>query len=170
MKRREGHGLIFAMVLPLFSGSLADAQAVAFTPLHIYYISPTGNDANAGTSPSTAWATPHHPVQCGDVIIAAAGKLRAVYLRSEQLGRRFKLSFNERRDRWQRRYLFCHAPLRRALCDQLCSQRRSIRGVSRNQSNWAVEGFNATQNSTAAGGCFISNLEYVGNFAPHCFY
>ncbi len=31
------------------------------------------NDRNAGTSPSTAWATPHHAVNCGDVIIAAAG-------------------------------------------------------------------------------------------------
>ena len=44
-----------------------------FTALHTYYISPTGDDGNAGTSPNAAWATPKHGVQCGDVIIAAAG-------------------------------------------------------------------------------------------------
>jgi hypothetical protein len=36
-------------------------------------MSPTGNDSNNGTSPSTPWATPNHNVVCGDVIIAAAG-------------------------------------------------------------------------------------------------
>jgi len=46
---------------------------VAFTALHTYYISPTGNDSNNGTSAATPWATPNHSVQCGDVIIAAAG-------------------------------------------------------------------------------------------------
>ena len=46
---------------------------VAFTALHTYYMSPTGSDSNNGTSPSTPWATPNHSVNCGDVIIAAAG-------------------------------------------------------------------------------------------------
>jgi len=49
------------------------ASQVAFTPLHIYYMSPTGSDSNSGTSPSSPWATPNHPVDCGDVIIAAPG-------------------------------------------------------------------------------------------------
>ena len=35
-------------------------------------MSPTGNDANSGTSASP-WATPNHNVVCGDVIIAAPG-------------------------------------------------------------------------------------------------
>ena len=30
-----------------------------------------GNDSNSGTSPSTPWLTPKHPVNCGDVILAA---------------------------------------------------------------------------------------------------
>jgi hypothetical protein len=50
---------------------------VAFTPLHIYYMSATGNDSNNGTSPGTAWATPNHSVVCGDVIVAAAGDYSA---------------------------------------------------------------------------------------------
>jgi hypothetical protein len=66
------------MILPL----AADAQFIAiqssdhfkvFTPLHLYYMSTTGNDSNNGTSPAQAWATPNHSLNCGDVIIAAAG-------------------------------------------------------------------------------------------------
>jgi hypothetical protein len=51
---------------------------VAFTPLHIYYMSPSGNDSNSGTSASSAWATPNHTgLVCGDVIIAAPGNYTA---------------------------------------------------------------------------------------------
>ena len=53
--------------------STAPQQRVPFTPLHVYYMSPTGSDSNNGTSPSDAWATPNHPVSCGDVIIAEPG-------------------------------------------------------------------------------------------------
>jgi hypothetical protein len=44
-----------------------------FTALHTYYMSPTGRDSNNGTSAATAWATPNHALNCGDVIIAASG-------------------------------------------------------------------------------------------------
>ena len=44
-----------------------------FTALHTYYISPTGSDGNKGASPATAWATPNHALNCGDVIIAQPG-------------------------------------------------------------------------------------------------
>jgi hypothetical protein len=44
-----------------------------FTPLHTYYISPTGSDSNNGTSQSTPWASINHSVNCGDVIIALTG-------------------------------------------------------------------------------------------------
>lgn len=55
------------------SGGGGGGGDTAFTALHTYYISPTGNDGLAGTSSGTAWATPNHAVNCGDVIIAAAG-------------------------------------------------------------------------------------------------
>lgn len=41
-------------------------------PPATYYISPTGNDTNLGTSGSP-WLTPNHPVNCGDLISAASG-------------------------------------------------------------------------------------------------
>ena len=52
---------------------IAPLTSAEFTPLHLYYLSPTGSDSNSGTSASEPWATPNHPVDCGDVIIAAAG-------------------------------------------------------------------------------------------------
>jgi len=51
----------------------APATSAEFTPLHLYYLSPTGSDSNSGGSPSEPWGTPDHAVDCGDVIIAAAG-------------------------------------------------------------------------------------------------
>ena len=45
----------------------------AFTPLHTYFMSPTGSDANNGLDAAHPWATPNHAVVCGDVIIAATG-------------------------------------------------------------------------------------------------
>jgi hypothetical protein len=40
-----------------------------------YYLAPAsggGNNSNNGTSASAPWLTPNHPVNCGDVILAAA--------------------------------------------------------------------------------------------------
>jgi hypothetical protein len=38
-----------------------------------YYLSTSGSDSNSGTSTSQAWLTPHHNLNCGDVIQAASG-------------------------------------------------------------------------------------------------
>jgi hypothetical protein len=40
------------------------------TPLHLFFISPTGSDALDGTTPAKAWLTPNHPIVCGDIILA----------------------------------------------------------------------------------------------------
>ena len=50
--------------------------SVAFTALNIRYMSPTGSDSANGLTPGTAWASPNHPMNCGDVIIAAPGAYR----------------------------------------------------------------------------------------------
>ena len=54
------------------SVSSASTDAV-FTPTATYYMSPSGSDGANGLTRATAWATPNHAVNCGDVIIAAAG-------------------------------------------------------------------------------------------------
>lgn len=38
----------------------------------VYYLSPTGNDSNSGTSLDAAWLSPNHSLSCGNVIMAAA--------------------------------------------------------------------------------------------------
>ncbi len=55
------------------AGNSGGSASVRFTPLHTYFISPTGSDTNNGTSVSTAWATPNHNVLCGDVILVKPG-------------------------------------------------------------------------------------------------
>ncbi len=60
------------------SNSSQASGAVSFVALHTYYMSPTGSDSNSGTSPSSPWATPNHPVSCGDVIIAAPGSYGSI--------------------------------------------------------------------------------------------
>ena len=47
--------------------------SVPFVALHTYYMSPTGSDSNNGLTATTAWASPNHALNCGDVIIASAG-------------------------------------------------------------------------------------------------
>jgi hypothetical protein len=42
-----------------------------------YFISPTGNDSNSGTSSGSPWLSPNHSVTCGDTITAATGSYSA---------------------------------------------------------------------------------------------
>jgi hypothetical protein len=44
-----------------------------FTPTALRFMSPSGSDAANGLTPATAWATPNHAMNCGDVILAASG-------------------------------------------------------------------------------------------------
>jgi hypothetical protein len=55
------------------SPSVTVSGSAPFVALHTYYMSPTGSDSNSGLTATTAWATPNHSVNCGDVIVAAAG-------------------------------------------------------------------------------------------------
>lgn len=47
-----------------------------------YFMSTSGNDANAGTSSGVPWASPNHAVNCGDTITAAAGTYTAAHMSS----------------------------------------------------------------------------------------
>lgn len=59
----------------LLSAILIFLVALYATPLYAtsYFLSLSGSDSNNGTSTGTPWLTPNHAVNCGDVIIAAAG-------------------------------------------------------------------------------------------------
>ena len=51
----------------------AHVKIVAPVTHATYYLAPSGNDLNSGLSPAAPWLTPDHAVNCGDVILAAAG-------------------------------------------------------------------------------------------------
>lgn len=55
--------------------ALSGAGEPAATAGATYYLAPAsmgGNDANNGLSSNAPWASPNHPVNCGDTIVAAA--------------------------------------------------------------------------------------------------
>jgi hypothetical protein len=62
--RQLGWGIFTAVLFCLFGSSLARAST--------YYLSPYGSDSNSGLSSSASWISPHHSLNCGDVIVAAA--------------------------------------------------------------------------------------------------
>jgi hypothetical protein len=54
-----------------------------------YYLAPAangGNDSNNGLSPAAPWLTPNHAVNCGDVLIAAAGDYNSVNFYNQKWG------------------------------------------------------------------------------------
>ena len=91
------------------SPSVTVGGSVPFVALHTYYMSPTGSDSNNGLTAATPWATPNHGVNCGDVIIAAAGS----YPDMQQLGNRWQLPIDFGRYRRAGRRLLRHSALRR---------------------------------------------------------
>jgi hypothetical protein len=80
-KQRQRGGRIFALASFCVFGLIfawhernvvfkADVPVAAETKT--YYLSPDGLDSNNGLSSNLPWLSPNHPLNCGDVIVAAA--------------------------------------------------------------------------------------------------
>ena len=65
MQRHSAWYVVIVAFLCIFGSSLAHAST--------YYLAPYGSDSNSGTSASSPWVSPNHSLNCGDVIVAAAG-------------------------------------------------------------------------------------------------
>jgi hypothetical protein len=171
-------GLVVA-IAPVASGSGQTLESIAFIPLHTYYISAAGNDHNSGTSPSAAWSTPHHAVQCGDVIVAAAGSYGEYVFGTNSWGAVSNCPSTSGGIDGKGGIYFATL-----LCGGRDIISCSVNGAGSepfrvDASNWAVEGFTATQNSTGHGGCFIGTSEtditlhhiaFINNIASDCDY
>lgn len=154
---------------------------VVFTPLHTYYIAPpmsppagwgAGSDSNTGTTMLTPWETPSHAgLVCGDVILVAPATYNytggGVYVPFEQ-------NFTQPTgcpstsggiDGTGGVYfvtLLCAGPT--VTSCQINGGTDApfwvtLGGASAGNavSNWAIEGFSATQNTTAVNtGCFLT--------------
>jgi hypothetical protein len=130
-------------------------RAVPFAPLHTYYISPTGKDYNTGTSPGAAWATPHHAVNCGDVIARTAGAP-------------FQIALQRAVESTATAAVICAGPYVTS-----CSVNGGAYEAFRvDESNWAVEGFSATQYSTANGASesdtTLHHIAFINDIAINC--
>ena len=172
------------------SGSLHDGGAdggvddtpVPFQALHTYYISTTGNDANAGTSSSDAWATPNHAVDCGDVIITEAGAYNTNQFGASHWGAVSNCPSTTGGTDGSGGVYFAVL-----LCGGSDMTSCTVDGGSQevfrvDSSNWAIEGFAGTQAATANEGgfataCFAATSEtsatlhhiaFINNIASGC--
>jgi hypothetical protein len=136
-----------------------------FSALHIYYIAPTGNDHNNGTSLATAWATPKHNILCGDVIIVGAGNYTKNQFGITNWGIPSSCPSTSGGIDGTGGIYFAVV-----LCggSDLMSCKVAPTGTAEafriDQSNWAVEGFWATS-SPAGNGCYLAvgNVDTVTN-------
>ena len=168
-------GVVLFLIAWWQGSSDAGGENAPFTALHIYYISPTGNDSRAGTSRSAAWATPKHSVVCGDVIIAEAGNYAGGW-RSGDWGKVSHCPSTsggvDGAGGIQFAVLLCAGP-------KMGSCRMDGRGAEAirvDQSHWAVEGWVGTQRTDANGGCFTGEndsteqkyLAFINDIASTC--
>lgn len=139
-----------------------------FAALHTYFISPTGSDNNNGASPATAWASPNHPVACGDVIVAASGAYNSRNFDSHSVGASV----------WGRpsncpsttggidgKGGVYTATLVCATFNGCTIDASTQYAMVVDRSNWAIEGFHATANQDGNGGCFSAQPTQGDNLA-----
>jgi hypothetical protein len=112
------------------------------TPAATYFISPTGNDSNAGTSAATSWASPKHSLNCGDVIIAGPGNYSASNFYTGKWGTVTCAAGNN------------VAWLKCATFDTCKISANTIQGMYVDTSYWGVQGWEVTTSSYTYGVCF----------------
>jgi hypothetical protein len=143
--RRAFAAAIFFLLLP----SLAQAKT--------YYLSPTGTDSGSGQSSGTAWLSPNHALNCGDVIVAAASSHYS--------------SANFTAGKWGT--VSCPAAnavvwLRCATFDACKIHASTNPGMWIDQSYWGVQGWEVTTTAgDAYGPCFVAQPNYATPTSIH---
>jgi hypothetical protein len=112
-----------------------------------YFLSPTGNDANNGTSAGTPWLSPNHAVNCGDVITASASTSYAQA--NFASGKWGTVSGCGTGSSGNVAWLKCTTF---DACKITTSSNATAITVS--ASNWGVQGWEVTATSGAVAGCF----------------
>jgi len=133
-------------------------------PAATYFLSPTGNDSNDGTSAATAWASPKHSLNCGDVISAAAGSYSAA-------------NFNV--GHWGTVTCPGGANVAWLQCEVFDTCRitsNTSDGMWVDQSYWGVQGWEVTTSGYIYGACFhagpsggsVHHVVFANNVASGC--
>jgi hypothetical protein len=122
-----------------------------------YYLSPTGTDSNSGQNSGSAWLSPNHALNCGDVIVAAAGSNYS--------------SANFTAGKWGT--VSCPAAngvawLRCATFDACKIHTGTNQGMWVDKSYWGVQGWEVTTTAADAyGTCFIAQPNYATPTSLH---
>jgi hypothetical protein len=127
------------------SSGLTAATSTSFivtSPPATYYLSPTGNDSNSGLSASSPWLSPNHPVNCGDVIIAASGTYSASNFNTGSWGTVTCILGNN------------VAWLQCAVFDSCRISATGSDGIWVDESYWGVQGWEITTSTSVNAACF----------------
>ncbi len=127
------------------SSGLTAATSTSFivtSPPATYYLSPNGNDANSGLSATSPWLSPNHPVNCGDVIIAASGAYSASNFNTGNWGAVTCLLGNG------------VAWLQCAAFDSCRISATGSDGMWVDESYWGVQGWEITTSTSGNAACF----------------
>ena len=132
-----------------------------------YYLSPGGNDSNSGLSAGSAWLSPNHPVNCGDVVIAASGTYSASNFGTGKWGEvTCPMSNNIV-------WLQC------AVFDSCKISATSSDGMWVDESYWGVQGWEITTSTSEDAACFhagprlsapvtVHHIVFANNVANGC--
>jgi hypothetical protein len=159
------------------SGHAGGAASTPFTALHTYYISPTGKDSNGGTSPADAWATPKHAVDCGDAIIALAGSYTNAQFGTNNWGTVSNCPSTTGGIDGQGGVYFAAVVCAGPDMTSCAVSNQTAEPVRVDASNWAVEGFSATQAAAAQGACYsatsettatLHHIAFINDIASRC--
>jgi hypothetical protein len=136
--------------------------SVTFTPLHTYFLDPvSGSDSNNGTTITTAWKTPNHAVNCGDVIIAKSASYGPVTSWGTVSGCPSITGGIDGTGGINFAVLLCAGPNLGA-CNVAGGGFNAI-DVTKN--NWAVEGFNAS--APGSGQAFFADACNTSSILHH---
>jgi hypothetical protein len=140
------------------------SSSTTFTPLHTYYISPTGSDNNSGTSPTTPWASPNHAVVCGDVIIAAGGSYTSLQNFGAVSGCPSTSGGIDSQGGIYFATLLCGGSYVGA-CSIVGTGSANAGGIDIDSNNWAVEGWKVSQgySTSQSGFAFVMDTSGIPN-------
>ena len=157
--------------------------SVAFTALHTYFISSSGNDSTGNGTQGNPYATPNHATVCGDVWIGLNGTYSSNGINITQTPSNCP-STSGGIDGTGGIYfavLLCQTPFA-CIVNLNSGTTYGPAAVEISGSNWAVEGWNTSATGTVSGGaqnggyCFGPNetnnhavyIAFINNFAHDC--
>jgi hypothetical protein len=145
-------------MLSATSSGLTAATSTSFTvisPPATYYLAPNGSDANNGLSATSPWLSPNHPVNCGDIIMAASGVYTASNFNTGKWGAVTCVPGNN------------VAWLQCAVFDSCKISATATDAMWVDESYWGVQGWEATTSISGNAACFHAGPKLAAPVTVH---